>query len=155
MKLCLVCNNKLGWIRGKTIDKKFICSKCLEKYGIKSQVSKMTSVAIENFINFKSTLNVGDYLYINENTKEWLIKDEFCKIYKFEDIRNIELIEESNAFNKAYCTNMNIKITVNDMKSPVMFIKFITRQTGKPSKRYKKAFEHANKCSAILELISK
>jgi len=152
MKLCLVCNNKLGWSKKRTSDKKFVCSKCLKKYGMKSQVGKMTSGEITEKTKFidEATCNVGDYLYVNENTKEWMAD----KIYKFEDIVSFELVE-NKASHIGCCEALYIKITVNDMKNPVIFIKFITRMTYTNDKVYKKALVDANKCASILEIISK
>lgn len=152
MKLCLVCNNKLGWVKGKTVDKNFVCSKCLKKYGLKSQVSKMTSGEIKERTRFidEATSNVGDYLYVNENTKEWMAD----KIYKFEDIVSFELVE-TNVSHVGYCANLYIKITVNDISNPVTFIKFFTRKTYNNYKLYKKVLVDANKCAGILEIISK
>lgn len=51
------------------------------------------------------------------------------------------------------CTNMKIKITLNDMSAPVTYITFINNKTKKDSMIYKLAADSAQQCLSLLNLM--
>lgn len=51
------------------------------------------------------------------------------------------------------CTNLKIKITLNDMSAPVTYITFINTQTKKDSLMYKLAADSAQQCLSMLNII--
>lgn len=56
---------------------------------------------------------------------------------------------------KPLCSSLLIRITVNDINESTRFIKFIEKATKKSSLTYKTAFQNAQECLSIFELINK
>ena len=107
----------------------------------------------------------------------------FEHIYDFGDIIAFELLEDGNVITKGglgralvgaaifggtgavvgattgtkkskqLCTNLSIKITVNNMVSPVVYIKLITKSTPKESTVFKKEYANAQEILSALQLI--
>lgn len=55
--------------------------------------------------------------------------------------------------NNIVCTNLSIRITVNDPIHPIFFINFITSKTKKDSFTYKAQYEAAQSCIAMFQYI--
>lgn len=112
------------------------------------------------------------YLYVNENDKKVLINNNE---YNYNDIISAEIVEnvkdktytattQSAVFKRAYssgsmtynyCTNLKIKIVLNSISSPQEYITFISKKTNKNSKKYKSAYEVAQKFLSTLQVIIK
>lgn len=110
------------------------------------------------------------YLYVNEKAKKININDNE---YGFKDIISAEIVENSkdrtytattqNAIFKRsyssgsitynYCTALQIKIILNSICKPQEFITFINKKTNKNSKKYKNAYELAQKFTSTLQVI--
>lgn len=56
---------------------------------------------------------------------------------------------------KQVCTNLTIKITVNNLNTPVEYIKLIASSTKKDSLIYKTAYQDAQEILSILQIISR
>ncbi|WP_342538500.1 SHOCT domain-containing protein [Sporosarcina sp. FSL K6-1540] len=55
--------------------------------------------------------------------------------------------------NKGVCNNMGIKLTVNNMSQPIVYISFIQTKTKTDSNAYKVANHEAQECMSTLQLI--
>jgi hypothetical protein len=103
------------------------------------------------------------------------------QLYDYEDIADFELLEDGNSVasgglgralvggalfggagavvgavtrkNKEFCNSLKAKITINNMKAPVVYITFIEHKTKTKSDAYKSAYEQAQECMSILQLI--
>ncbi|UYZ34963.1 SHOCT domain-containing protein [Clostridium beijerinckii] len=106
------------------------------------------------------------------------------KIYNYSDIVDYELLEDGESIakgglgravaggvlfggigaivggvtggkkSKTVCTSLKIKITVNDINNPVVYLKFLSSETKKSSFIYKTAFNSAQECLSVLQLIT-
>ena len=121
------------------------------------------------------------YFYINESLKKVRIN---TREYNFSDIIDFELLIDGSSISKAqlgstigktllfggiiggttskrkninYCTQLQIKVTVNNLSDPTEYINFMTgfSKLNKNSYAYKKASENANDCLSILTIIIK
>lgn len=105
-------------------------------------------------------------------------------IYNFNDIADFELLEDGESIakgglgravaggilfggvgaivggvtggkkSKSICTSLKIKITLNNISKPVVYIDFIKASTKKDSIIYKSMFKSAQECLSVLQLIS-
>lgn len=106
-----------------------------------------------------------------------------AKVYDYSDIVDFELLEDGESITKGglgraavggvlfggvgaivggatgkkkskpVCTNLKIKITLNDMKNPVVYLNFISSETKKDSLIYKNMYNTAQECLSTLQLI--
>ena len=103
-------------------------------------------------------------------------------IYSFEDILGYELLEDGNSITKGglgaalvgrmvsplgavvgasvgkrktkpTCTKLQIKITINNISTPTIFVNLITRETKKSGLVYKNAYESAQNILSVLQII--
>ncbi len=105
------------------------------------------------------------------------------RIYNYSDIVDFELLEDGESIvsgglgralvggalfggvgaivggvtggkkSKPICTNLNVKITTNDINNPVVYVDFINTSTKKSSIIYKTYYDLAQKCLSTLQLI--
>ncbi|MEH7236791.1 SHOCT domain-containing protein [Bacillus sp. JJ1562] len=54
---------------------------------------------------------------------------------------------------KGVCTSLKIKVTVNDMNNPAVYITFLSTKTKKDGFIYKSIFNHAQECLSTFQLI--
>lgn len=101
--------------------------------------------------------------------------------YDYSDVVTMELIEDGRTLNqgglgralvggvlfggagavvgavtrksKDVCKNLQVKITVNDMSKPAIFITFINNKTKKDSAAYKVAYQQAQECLSAFQVI--
>lgn len=110
------------------------------------------------------------YLYINENDKKVLINNHE---YNFKDIISAELVEDEKEYTNSYarqsalssksfygsssttkfCTKLQIKIVINSMTNPQEYITFINKRTWKSRRKYKDAYNMAQKFISTLQVI--
>lgn len=110
------------------------------------------------------------YLYINENDKKVLINNHE---YNFKDIISAELVEDEKKYTNSYarqsalssksfygsssttkfCTKLQIKIVINSMTNPQEYITFINKRTWKSRRKYKDAYNMAQKFISTLQVI--
>lgn len=104
-------------------------------------------------------------------------------IYNYDDIIDFELLEDGESISKgglgravaggilfggvgaivggatggkkskAICTSLMIKITVNDLNNPTVYINYITTATKNSSLLYKAAYQNAQNCLSTLQLV--
>lgn len=114
----------------------------------------------------------------------FLGKKKNPKIYKYSDIVDFELLEDGESItkgglgravaggvlfggigavvggvtggkkSKSICTSLKIKITVNDINNPVVYLKLLGAETKKNSFIYKTACNSAQECLSVLQLIN-
>ncbi|MBE6156960.1 MAG: hypothetical protein E7161_04390 [Firmicutes bacterium] len=113
---------------------------------------------------------------VNETQKLLLINGEN---YSFNDILDAELLEDDNSIikssligtaakgfmfgmpgllssskkQKKVCEKLQLKITIKDLSNPVQYINFINSRIQKNSYIYKNAYENAQKCISIINII--
>lgn len=110
------------------------------------------------------------YLYVNEKDKKVLINNHE---YNFKDVISAELMEDEKEYTNSYarqsalssksfygsssttkfCTKMQLKIVLNSMTSPQEYITFISKRTWKTRKKYKEAYDMAQKFLSTLQVI--
>lgn len=208
--VCSICNNNIGFLdsKYKIANEEVICFSCLNKAGGVAQVSlirNMTANDIENQIkeladkeekrkakikNFKTTKQIGQYIYLDENKQQWAIPTgifsksiENSTIYDYADIVDFELLEDGSSVSKGglgravaggllfggvgaivggvtggkkakqTCTNLKIKITVNDLRNPVIYITFITTEVKKDSMLYTNSYRIAQEIMSMLQVM--
>ena len=119
--ICAICKHGIGLFSSKIKirNDEVICYNCYNKAGGISQtekIKKMSSSEIVNYIkglnkeeeqrlerikSFKITRKVLNYIYIDENKRQWVVpkglynpKIENSTIYSYEDITSFELLED-------------------------------------------------------------
>lgn len=105
------------------------------------------------------------------------------KIYNYSDIVDFELLEDGESITKgglgraiagevlfggigavvggvtgskktkSVCTSLKIKITVNDIENPVVYVTFLSTENKKDGILYKTAYKSAQECLSVLQLI--
>ena len=105
------------------------------------------------------------------------------KIYDYDDIVNFELLEDGNSVasgglgralvggilfggagavvggvtgrkkTKNYCESLKLKVTVDDINNPSVYINFINEKTKKNSDKYKEIAEAAQDCLSTFQVI--
>lgn len=113
----------------------------------------------------------------------FLGKKKNAKVYKYSDIVDYELLEDGESItkgglgraivggalfggvgavvggvtggkkSKSICNSLKIKITVNDLNNPAIYINFLTTATKKDSFTYKNLYKSAQECLSTLQLI--
>lgn len=205
---CSVCHGEANLNRKRIANKKWICSECYKKSGVKmsdfiNQNKPVTKWTTEEFVqaiqsnndnqteldNFKPTKKIGSLVEFDDNQKKWLVlsailgKRNKSTVYKYSDIVDFELLEDGESIaqgglgralvggalfggtgavvggvtgkrkNKGVCTNLKIKITVNDISKPVVYIPFIESKVKKSGFLYKEMYKQAHECLSTLQLI--
>jgi hypothetical protein len=54
---------------------------------------------------------------------------------------------------KGYCHKLAVKVTIRDFQNPTEYLSFINKRVSKSSRTYQDAFESAQKCLAVLDII--
>ncbi|MCI8308934.1 MAG: SHOCT domain-containing protein [Clostridia bacterium] len=206
-KNCYVCNKKTSFLTNCIVLSKsiWICRTCFNKVGGSNEyysiidmkpdeIKKMIELNEEKLKNFNPTQKVKNYLYIDENKKQWGIpqtnffnKVKYIRIYEYSDIVSFELIEDGNTITKggtaravlggalfgdagaiaggvtarrkssSTCSKLQIKITLNSLSNPVVYINFIETEYRKDSVLGKEVYESeyslAQKALSVLNLI--
>lgn len=93
--------------------------------------------------------------------------------YNFKDIISAELVEDEKEYTNSYarqsalssksfygsssttkfCTKLQIKIVINSMTNPQEYITFINKRTWKSRRKYKDAYNMAQKFISTLQVI--
>jgi hypothetical protein len=123
---------------------------------------------------------ISPELMINETDKNIKI---YGKIYSYSDILNCEILEDGTSIGTAgigkaiaggilfggvgavvggltaarkqkdYCTRLEVKVTLNNIKYPCAIFKCINKKTQKSSKEYEKAFSQAQKYLSTFQVM--
>ena len=130
----------------------------------------------------KATKQIGEYLWINELDRTWMVRDE-SSMYNFTDINSFELIENGSSIsrggvgrallggillggigaivggitakrkNESICESLRLMINLNDFNKPIIFINFIYTPILKNSQEYLNLLNHAQECLAYLHIM--
>lgn len=136
----------------------------------------------EKLVSFKATKEIGAVKF-NAIEKQMLIQNNFKNSYiNYKDIISFELIEDDKTVSsgglsralvggvlfggagaivgavtagkkKKYCEKLLIKMTINDMNDPVLYIPLITNKTKIDSDEYKKAYNEAQELLSTFQII--
>lgn len=112
-----------------------------------------------------------DNLYINYDEKKVIIENN---VFNFSDILGVKLVENGTeniigtklpsaysyvgvGTNTKLINKLNVEIKTNDIRRPFFSVPFLKTIIGvdKNSRKYKKAYEQAQKSVSILEIIIK
>lgn len=131
---------------------------------------------------FKPTKIIGRFIYFDDTNKKFLIPAKKSQIYDYSDILAFELLEDGNLISKGgvgraivggalfgdvgaivgsntghrqekICSKLQIKITVNDMRSPTVYINFIESEIEKDKAIYKQLYTQAQEVLSLLSII--
>lgn len=171
---CDICGEKIGLGSMKFLNGR-MCSSCfvkLRKYNkelpsslaldeIKEYVD-FANENIEKYNNFKESKKVGKYFAIDQKNRQWLIpakplSKEIPRVYSFDDIVDFELIKENNEATRPQDKKVHklfIKITVNDINTPLIMIKLINVPVREFSSNYKVAFKLSEEILSLLNIIT-
>ncbi|WP_300903365.1 SHOCT domain-containing protein [uncultured Clostridium sp.] len=115
---CIICGNDVGLNRYQLSKNIWICPSCLKVAGGISNFQNLKNMDIEDIKelvssnqekleSFNVTKKIGNYLYIDEERKQWVIpkgsisgKIKNANIYNYSDIVNYELLEDGNSITK-------------------------------------------------------
>lgn len=130
---------------------------------------------------FSPTKSIGNYIYFDEINKKFKIQTN-SQIFLYSDIVDFELLEEGNSIEKGgvgravvgnllfgsvgaivggatghksknTCTNLKVKITLNNIKTPVEYIVLIYKEVEKDNYIYKNAINIAQEIISVLQII--
>ena len=124
---------------------------------------------------------VGDYLYVDEPNQLWCVPTVSTKQYAFSDLLDFDIVENGDVVwggsllgtavgamaggitgalmgataskPNAICESLSIKLSVNSIDNPIIYIKLITSQTNKDWPDYKKAAAIAEEICGVLAVI--
>lgn len=124
---------------------------------------------------------VGDYLYVDEPNQLWCVPTVSTKQYAFSDLLDFDIVENGDVVwggsllgtavgamaggitgalmgataskPNAICESLSIKLSVNSIDNPIIYIKLITSQTNKDWADYKKAAAIAEEICGVLAVI--
>lgn len=143
----------------------------------------IVSVPVPEKIKFKPTKKIGKYLSVDDVHKQWCVpySKESKAVYNYSDLLDYELIEDGNtatsgslgraiaggfAFGglgaviggmtgkkKPTCNKLKIKITVNDMKHPALYISLLDFAVKKESEVHTNCLNSAQGIVSILQRI--
>lgn len=171
---CDICGKTIGFGKVKCLDG-VICGDCqLKQYKVSKIIgsNKLTLDEIKSYIclgnenierynNFKESKKVGKYFAIDEKNRQWLIPakpltKEIPRVYSFDDIVDFELIKENNEATRPQDKKVHklfIKITINDVNTPLVMIKLINVPIRELSPNYKVAFKLSEEILSLLRII--
>lgn len=110
------------------------------------------------------------YLYVNEKEKKISTNG---KEFNFKDLVSAEILEDEKAYTNSYakkgignsfygsssqtkyCTKLQLKLVLNSIAEPETYITFINKLTWKSSKKYKQAYNIAQKFLSTFQVITK
>lgn len=154
---------------GKAIDKK---REAEENARIAKELHSIKSTA---------TKCVGDYLYVNETAHTWCAPTVSSRIYSFSELLDYSVVENGDdvvggsllgtavgamgggltgallgataSKVSSVCSDLGIKISVNDIDTPIIYISLINSEVNKKWDQYKKAAANAEEIAGVLAVI--
>lgn len=116
---CSICGNDCGLNRFQIKDNGWCCSKCFKNAGLSmaSSIGTMSAEDIKSIIrqreidadkllSFTITKEVGNYLKVDENSRQWYIPDGLLgktknpRIHSYDDVLDYELLEDGGSIVK-------------------------------------------------------
>lgn len=128
-----------------------------------------------------ATKCVGDYLYVNENDQTWCAPSVSPRQYSFSELLDYSVVENGDdvvggsllgtavgamgggltgallgataSKVSSVCSDLGIKISVNDIDTPIIYISLINSEVNKKWDQYKKAAANAEEIAGVLAVI--
>ncbi|BAK55890.1 hypothetical protein SFBM_0110 [Candidatus Arthromitus sp. SFB-mouse-Japan] len=153
-------------------------------FSLKKLTSREIKEFLCDLDSFTVTKSVSFYLEVDEKNKKFLAPLSKRKIYDFSQLVDFELLEDGESLAKGglgralvggalfggvgaivggvtgkrkgknICNSLRIKITLDDISDPVLYIDFINVRTDTNNPFYKNIFNSAQECLSILQVIS-
>ncbi len=145
----------------------------IKKHNNKIANSPMIKELDEKYLN-NNWQKIGhfqnSYLYVNEKDKKVSTNG---KEFDFKDLVSAELLEDEKAYTNSYarkgignslygtssqtkyCTKLQIKLVLNSIAEPQTYITFLNKRTWKSGKKYKQAYDMAQKFLSTFQVITK
>ncbi len=192
---CSICGEDCGLNRFQLKNGGWLCAKCFRKAGfnLSTPIGLMSVQDIKNIIggdsgnteklsSFTTTREIGNYLKVDENNKQWYVPGN-SKIHSYDDVLDYELLEDGGSIakgglgravvgnvlfggvgaivggvtgtkkSKPTCTSLKVKITLNDMATPTEYINLITTETKKSSSLYQVCEKQAQEIMAVFQVM--
>lgn len=138
-------------------------------------------VSLKEEIKNSATKCIGDYIYVNERDQTWCVPSSSLRQYSFDELLGYSVIENGDEVAEgsiagtvvgamaggftgallgasaskisSVCNNLGIKISVNDMDTPIIYITVLNKETKKKWDEYKKAVNTAEQITGVLSVI--
>lgn len=134
------------------------------------------------FSEFKATKQVADYIKINHQMQLWIASSTNI-VHNYKDINSFELLENNSSISKGgvgralaggvlfggvgaivggitakretnpVCQSLKLKIALNDINNPIIYLDFVKSQILKNSEEYKRIIRAAHECMSLLQII--
>lgn len=145
----------------------------IKKYNNEIANSRMIKNLDERYLknNWQKIGNFqNSYLYVNENDKKISTNG---REFEFKDLVSAELLEDENTYTNGYaiggsgnsfygasrqtkyCTKLQIKLVLNSITEPQTYITFLNKRTLKSGKKYRQAYDMAQKFLSTFKVITK
>ncbi|NMF06243.1 DUF4428 domain-containing protein [Clostridium beijerinckii] len=179
--ICKECLKKCGFSLGTPVRKMTVedIHKAINTRNEKEEELSLFN-STKKIGNIEFDDNQRKWLVKNKN---FVNKNVIPKIYNYKDIVDFELLEDGESIakgglgravaggilfggvgaivggvtggkkSKPICTSLKIKITINDINNPAVYVDFINTSTKKSSFVYKTSFDLAQKCLSTLQVI--
>ncbi|MET3658328.1 hypothetical protein [Sporosarcina psychrophila] len=132
--------------------------------------------------NFTSSKQIGNFVAFDEVQQKWATLNSWST-FNYSDIVDFELLEDGESIatgglgralvggalfggvgaivggvtgkrkSKDVCSSLRLKVTINDMNNPVVYINFIETKTKKDGLTYKTIEGAAQECLSVFQLI--
>ena len=139
--------------------------------------------ATQGFGGFASVFSMASKIEFDDKTKLWRVPNHSKdKVYSYSEILKFELLEDGSSTlegglgmalvggvlfggvgavvgsnvgktSNPVCNSLQIKITLNNMRTPMIVVSFISSPTDRNSKEYKAIFADAHECISKLHVI--
>lgn len=191
-KSCVVCYKDLGFFSMKTsLSDGMVCKHCLLEAGMVAlnNPTSYSANSMKLLVNrrkqlvesFKSTKNVGKYIFVDENSKTFKIGND---LFEYSNLLSFELLEDGESISKGglgravaggllfgglgaivggvtggkktkgVCTSLKICLTLKNSHKDTVYINFITTETKTKGTIYKLSQTLAQECLATLQIIA-
>lgn len=134
-----------------------------------------------NAIKGPSTKCVGDYLYVNEKKQTWCVSSAGLVEHPFADLLDFNVVQDGETISSANiadaiaggfvfgfwgalvgasktktsktCTKLQVKMNVNNIQNPVIYIDLIDHEVMRDSDEYKEAVSAMEEITGVLRVI--
>lgn len=160
----------------------FIGIALISSVGVNARVAKDDEIKEQKKdIKKAATKCIGDYLYVNENDQTWCAPSVSPRQYSFSELLDYSVVENGDdvvggsllgtavgamgggltgallgataSKVSSVCSDLGIKISVNDIDTPIIYISLISSEVNKKWDQYKKAAANAEEIAGVLAVI--
>ncbi len=173
-EICSICNRVESKVK---LSNGCACQYCMNMSAAFLPAKKYKDVSVEEvrkalfdrqencerLQQFTVTQKVSPYIEFDDNHRWWLLPDGLMgkkknpKVFQYSDIISYELLEDGApviANVRQEVKSLQIKITVNNINCPMVYMPLICTHTKKNSMQYKFAMGIAQEILAILSVVS-